>query len=118
MADDGGTGTPPEGGKLTAGDIRKMVTDLVSEAVKGIGGAKDEAHGKAEDHTQEKLDRPSSVQAAVQREIARMEEKAKQDERDKTIDEGLAKLNEVTAEKPPIERRRVHRVMGWGDPAT
>jgi hypothetical protein len=106
-----------EGGKLTAGDLRKMVSELVSEAVKGITTTTDKAHEQAEEHTQEKLDRPSSVSAAVQREIARIQAKEKQDERDKTIDEGLAKLSEVTAEKPPIERRRVHKVMGWGDPA-
>lgn len=26
------------------------------------------------------------------------------------------KLEKATAEKPPVDRRRVHRVMGWGEP--
>lgn len=107
---------PPESNKLNVGDLRKMVSEIVTEAVKGITTTKDDAHGAAEDHTQEKLDRPSTMQAAVQREIARLKEKDEKEAKDKTIDETLAKLSEATAEKPPIERRRVHRVMGWGDP--
>lgn len=114
--------TGNESGGITMADIRKIVQDTVQEVTKDIGGAKDKAkdteetaHDGAEKHTQSRLDRSSAMEEAVRSEIDRIKRKEAREARDKTIDEELAKLSEATKEKPPVERRRVHKIMGWGE---
>lgn len=116
--------TPKETGNqsFTMKDLRQLVTDTVTEAVKGITSTGDATKGKTDDgqdgtppRTETRVDRSSTVAEAVQREIQKIQQKEAREAKDKSIDEQLLKLAEATKEKPPVERRRVHKIMGWGE---
>lgn len=104
---------PPEDdtnkqGGISVGDIRKMVVDMVKDAVSSTGSKGGEDGKEAE--------KPASdVASQVQTALARIQEKEARAAREKSIDEQLAALAEKTKEKPPTERRKVHKLMGWGD---
>lgn len=104
-------------GGLTAGDIRKMIGDMVSDAVKTLGGKGNESDSK-EDSKEDKTFRSStgvdSIARQVDREVERIRAKEARDAKDKEIDEKLGKLSSIV-EAPPVERRRVHKLMGWGE---
>lgn len=101
--------------KISLGDIRKMVTDTIAEAMKGVNKTEDTAHDKAQDHTLSKLDRSSTIQAAVQAEIDKIKARETEEAEKKTLQDKLAELSEKTKEKPPVERSRTHKFMGWGE---
>lgn len=112
----------PEGTKgFKVGELRTMIGELVAEAVKGVttGGTKDDdsTTGRPEGTSG---DRARSVGALVAEQVKKIQDaesaKQKQAEKDKTIQDKLDELSKATAEKPPVERRRVHKVMGWGEP--
>lgn len=107
--------TKGDEGKITLGDIRKLVTDTIAEAMKGVSTTEGDAQGKAQEHTLSRMDRSSTIQAAVQAEIDKIKAKETEEAEKKTVQDQLAKLAEVTAEKPPVERSRTHRFMGWGE---
>jgi hypothetical protein len=106
----------PEGDKsvtVSMGALREMMVEVAKSVIPGAG--------KTEDP---KTVEPGAtagqgdIAAEVQREVARLKEveerTAKEVERDSTIQ----KLLEGQVQVQPIERRRVHRIMGWGDPDT
>lgn len=100
-------------GKLTMGDIRKIITDEIGKAVKTPTPTDDK--GKQSDSDDEKDTQPRSIRSAVEREVSRIREADERKKKDEAIDAKLAELSEATKEKPPVERRRVHRFMGWGE---
>lgn len=99
---------------LTMGDLRKFVQDTVHEVVGNVKDTHDNAQGEAQEHTQTRLDRGSTVKAQVEAELAKIRAKEERDKKDSEIE---TKLNELTTrtEVKPVERRKVHRFMGWGD---
>jgi hypothetical protein len=105
-----------EGGEtktLTLGDLRKFIQDEIGGLVKsGKAGrsSEDDAHDEGDGKNKSK-----GIADEVAREIERIKSKEAKDHRDKTIDEKLKELGEKTAEKAPVERRKVHRFMGWGE---
>lgn len=101
--------------KLTIGDLKKYIQDTVSEVVGGIKDTKDDAHDKAQKHTEDKLDRPSSIADQVQQALDKLRSKEAADEKEKNRESQIADLLKRTEEKPPVERGRMHRVMGWGE---
>jgi hypothetical protein len=113
------TGKPEEPAKtgITMADIRKLVTDTIAEATKGIthpaGKEGDDKDDTARPGT--RADRGASVASQVEAEIAKIKAKEAQEARDKGIDDQLSKLSEATAEKTPVERGKMHRFMGWGE---
>lgn len=101
---------------ITMADIRKMVTDTVTEVTKSLtpaAGKEGESEETARPGT--RAERGANVAAQVQAEIDRIKAKEAQEARDKTIDEQLASLTEKTTEKAPVERGKMHRFMGWGE---
>lgn len=102
--------TNDTGGKVTVADLRKMVADLVGEAVKVV---KPESDTGSKDTGRQPDSR--SVAEQVQAALAGIRDKDEREKRDRTIDQTLAELQERTKEKPPVERRRVHKIMGWGE---
>lgn len=106
-----------EGGAFKVGDLRKMVNDLVQDAVKGAGTKEDS--GKSSVDSDDKSGVPTGFQrgtmrAEVEREIARVKEREERVAKDNKIDETLTALQKAT-EKVPVERRRVHKFMRWGE---
>ena len=69
--------------------------------------------GEAQEHTERRLERPSSVAEQVQAELDRRDQKAKEAARDgelTTLRETVGKLQEKAPE--PVARG-IERVMGW-----
>jgi len=90
-------------------DIRKIIGEVVSEALPKNDTPKTDTTKPATTTDSR------SVADTVRAEIEKIKAHEKQSERDATIDQRLAELAETIKEKPPVERRRVHRLMGWGD---
>lgn len=107
--------TEDKGAKpLTIGDLKKFVEDTVHNVVKGVKTTESGAHEAAQEHTEKRLDRGSTVQQQVEAELAKIRAKEERDKKDSEIE---SKLNELTTrtEVKPVERRKVHRLMGWGE---
>lgn len=118
MADDTETGEV-ESAPSTA-ELASRVDQLDSKLDRIIdlfGAKKDEAHGAAEQHTEERLDRPSNMAEEIRRQLAEARSadeaaaagQADQDWR-KNVSETLAGLTEKQPEPP---QRRVEKLMGW-----
>jgi hypothetical protein len=103
------------GAPLTLKELGKFIKDTVAEAVSGIKSTTDDVHEKAAEHTEEKLDRKSTIAEQVQAEIAKLRQQEKQEGESKAVTDRIAALEARVEEKPPVERRRVHRLMGWGE---
>ncbi len=97
------------------GELRKLVEETVNSIVKPAKEVEGKAQEKAGEHTESRLSRSSDIADMVSQQVARMKEREERDTREKGWDDSIKKLVEVTAEKPPVERRRVHKIMGWGD---
>ena len=108
---------------LTAGEIRKMVNGMVGEAVSGLGLSKSDdkpdSDKDGDSGAKQSSGTPSfaegSVRSQVEREINRLKAREARDAKDAEIDGRLAKIDKAL-EKQPVERRRVHKIMGWGEP--
>jgi hypothetical protein len=95
--------------------------DAVIETLRGLMGA---AHGQAQQHTADRLDRGSSVEDTVRAELARLqaerERKAKEQGLDDTVKSHAQQLAEVKAklsETPPETPVRWLTRVVWGNPA-
>lgn len=95
---------------ITAGTIRKMISDEVGALVSKLKpGEKTE---KVEDEGE-----PTDIRGQVAAALEGLKRREERQQRDKELDALLAKDKEPPKEKAPIERRRVHKIMGWGEPA-
>jgi putative protein kinase ArgK-like GTPase of G3E family len=93
--------------KLTMGDLKKLIAEMIptapavtSETPKVVGETPVRSVGIAE---------------TVKAEIEKLKVKEAEESEKQTIQEKLQELSERTTEKQPIERRRVHKLMGWGE---
>lgn len=118
--------TPPAGpGDGEAGRIQSidqklaaLKDDILSAVRDMVGGAQDRERGHLTDPDQSRGARAQAAGQNLDQMIADAI-KVNDDARAKeAADNDLrAKLEEATKEKPPVDRRKVHRVMGWGEPA-
>lgn len=101
---------------LTAGELRQMVHGMVQEVAGTLGLSKGEGGDKEEPKTTTgpTTFTPGSVRGEVEREIAKIKEREKRDANDAAMNERLSKVEKAT-EVVPVERRRVHKFMGWGE---
>lgn len=113
MADD--TKKEEKTSSFGLGELRKLVEETVAAAVKPAKDAEDKAHKEASDHTETRLSRSSDIASMVSEQVAKMKEREAREQREKGWDDNIKSLLEVTKEKPPVERRRVHKIMGWGE---
>lgn len=118
----------PADDKLTAGEVRKMINDMVQESVtsvvSGLGLSKSDSKGDGngdkdgDSGAKSSSGTPSfatgSVSEQVRREIEKIRSREARDAKDKEIDQRLSKIDKAM-EKQPVERRWVHKLMGWGD---
>lgn len=82
-----------------------------------FGGIKDQAHERAAEHTEDRLDRPSSIAEEIRQQLAGQRAKdeaaaaqtADADWR-KSVDDRLTGMAEKVPEAPV---RRVENIMGW-----
>lgn len=97
------------------GELRKLVEETVNSIVKPAKEAEGKARETAGEHTESRLSRSSDIADMVNQQVAKMREREERDKREKGWDDSIKNLLDVTKEKPPVERRRVHKIMGWGD---
>lgn len=100
--------------------------DKLKETVEGVVKSMfgDDKPGKDEGKKTTGDDKPRSrdditddISDRVRKEIEKMHALDAQATRDKEIDAVVkAHKDAKEKEKPPIERRKVHRFMGWGEP--
>lgn len=98
-------------------DAKVNALDTKLDRIIDMFGSKGETHAAAEQHTEERLDRPSSVAEEIRAQLA---EQRARDEADaaknaesawrKSVDERLTGMAEKTPEAP---LRRVEKIMGW-----
>jgi hypothetical protein len=82
-----------------------------------LGGKKDEAHDAAEQHTQDRLDRPSSIAEEIRAQLAAAKateaadaEKRGQADRLAAVEAAVTGMTEHAPEPP---QRRIEKMMGW-----
>lgn len=82
-----------------------------------LGGAKDQAHADAQQHTEDRLDRPSNIADEIRQQLAERDRQqqataAQQADTEwrKGVDERLAGMTEKTPEAPV---RWIENKMGW-----
>jgi hypothetical protein len=112
----GAPATPdPAGRPSWAGDLKDEILGAVKELIAPLrqGGSAQQA---AQQHEAEKLDRGSNLEQQIADAIKVNEEARAKDAAGKAQEDRLGKLEAAAAERPPVDRRRVHRFMGWGDP--
>jgi uncharacterized protein (DUF342 family) len=118
MADDTGTSTSTDTAEpATANERLDRLEPVVSRLETVVNKLTDllpGSHAEAQRRTEEKLDRPSTIEEAMNAELDRRDkvkaDAAMNEENAKLRDEN-AKLRE-TAPKPPVPRRT--RLLGWG----
>lgn len=107
-----------DGKPFTVGDLRELIGAEVKKLVgtgKEAAGTDTEAHKEAQKVTETGLDAKSNIASEVQAAIKHIQDREAATNRDKDIDTKLADLMKRTEEQPPVERRKVHRIMGWGE---
>ena len=102
---------PAEPTGIKIGDLKKLITDTVAEVVKGINPTEDT--GKKDD---DKVDTNSSIAAKVQAEIEKIRKREADESEKETMKKQIADLA-ASKEQAPVERSRMHRLMGWGENA-
>lgn len=105
-------------GKFRIGDLREIIAAEVKSAigaVKDVTSTDTKAHDDAEKITEAKLDSKSTIASEVEKAIADIKSKEAAAARDQDVDSKLKTLFDRTEERPPVERRKVHRLMGWGE---
>lgn len=102
---------------INLGELRSLITDVVEKVVGGVkGGDKDkEGEKTVPAGTESRADRESSIAGEVQQALKQIEEAKAKEAREADTASTLADLK-AKVEKPPVERRRVHKIMGWGEP--
>lgn len=100
---------PPEPTGLKIGDLKKLIHDTVSEVMKGVSPT--DKPETVKDHA------PEGIADKVRAEIEKIKAREKEEKDKNDLKAQVKALAEGKQEKPPVERRRVHKFMGWGENA-
>ena len=111
--------TEPEQSKpptIRFGDLKNMMRDMVKEMI-GDHDAPPQRQPLRNPQRQQSGGRSvdDEVRTAVEKLEKDRKSREERDARDKGFDDKISALEERTREKAPVERRRVHKIMGWGD---
>ena len=96
----------------TAGTIRGFITEEIKRLLPTVGGKTDTPESSTKDDKEES--NVGSVQQQVQAALKALQSKEAREKRDSEVDEFIAEAKKEK-EKPPVERRRVEKIMGWGE---
>lgn len=94
----------------TAGTIRGFITEEIKRLLPTVG--KGDAPASTKDAKDES--NVGSVQQQVEAALQALQRKEAREKRDKEVDDFLAEAKKEK-EKPPVERRRIEKIMGWGE---
>lgn len=98
-------------------DFKAMMTELIDErigAVKGNLGS-----GKTDGGDDSPKAEAASVADQVKAALDRLHKQEAREKRERGWDDAIEELKKSLQpgeDKNPIERRRIHKVMGWGEP--
>lgn len=116
-----GTGNSPEQSGTGQNDSERLgrLEDKVDKLAGLVARVLPGSHAEAQDRTEQHLDRGSSIEEAVQAELARRDKKAAEDQaaataaaEKETLHQRLARLEEQPPQEP---RSRLKRLAGgWG----
>lgn len=98
---------------LTFGDLKKLITDTVESLTKAGKDVTGSAGSTHEPFT--KATGGASVDDQVKAALAKLQADKEREDKEKERDTTLAELKTKLDEKAPVERRRVHKLMGWGE---
>lgn len=101
---------PPEKTGLNMGDLKKLIQDTVADLLP-------KENKKDSDDNDAPVKEDGSIADRVRQEIENIRSREKADKESEDLKTQVAALAEASKEKPPVERRRVHRLMGWGENA-
>ena len=103
-------------GKLETG--QHSIAEKVDQILGILGKDKGKAHDAAEQHTEEKLDRPSNVADEIRQQLEERDRADAARRKDEEAQGTLASLKAQVAaltEQPPVPApRRIEKIM-WGD---
>jgi len=102
---------PPPSTGLKMGDLKKMIQDTVTEVVKGITSTDPPKPDPAKDSSTG----GSSVADRVREEIEKIRQREAADKEKEDLKTQVAELAKATQEKAPVERGKLHKLMGWGE---
>lgn len=100
-----------------AAAVGQAKDDIIGEVRKLVGGARTREGEHLTDPGQSRGERAAAAGKSLDDMIAgAIKVNDEQRAKDAADADLRTKLEAATAEKPPVDRRRVHRIMGWGDP--
>jgi hypothetical protein len=118
VADDG-TETTAETGPTTA-ELDSKVNALDSKVdmiLDKLSGSRDQAHTAAQQHTEDRLDRPSTVAEEIRQQLAAQRAADERAAAEKGAADRLAaveaKVTGMAEQAPEPITRRVEKLMGW-----
>src|SRR5258708_2586019 len=78
-----------------------------------------DAHEAASQHTEKKFERKSDAADSIQNEVAaalkEIQDREARTKEQSSLTEKVSEIEKRLTEKVPVERRRIHKFMGWGD---
>ena len=95
---------------LTAGTLRTMIR----EEIKNVADTLFKGPGQQQQQSTQDSGQPTDIKGEVARALASLAKRNKDEERDKKLDK-LLEDSATPPQKPPVERSKAHRFMGWGD---
>lgn len=111
-----------EAGRIATIDekIAAVKDEILGEVRKLVGGAQARERGHLTDPDQSRVARAEQAGKSLDEMIADalkvQDEQRAREAAEKTRDDKIAALEAAGAEKTPVQRGRLHRVMGWGEP--
>lgn len=101
-----------EGGGLNVGVLREMIRTEVTKVAEALVPGKKSTEDTGSTGGEEGK---GDVKAEVARALASLKSKEDREKRDAEVDEMLAAYKKKPEETAPVERRRVEKIMGWGE---
>jgi hypothetical protein len=103
---------------LKFSDLRRLISDTVDSAFKSREDSQPEPRDPGQPRTRQLRQEPKqqrSIDDEVSAALKKIEKDKERERREQQIDTDITDLKEKTKEKPPVERRKIHGRMGWGE---
>lgn len=99
----------PSDGGISLGDLRDLIKEEVSSIVDSLKPNTERSGSQSTES------RNFSITEEVRREVEKLRTADDANREKMGLMERLGKLEEAIGEKPPVQRTRRHKFMGWGE---
>lgn len=99
-----------EVGSLTFGQLRSLIKGVLGETNKDT-----EARRVGRRAVETRLDRDSMAEDQIEKAVKRLKDEEDRKIKEAALEGRLKTVEERTADRPPVERSKLHKFMGWGD---